>query len=59
MLLYSERKGKKCLEISFVEEYILPLVSSGNYVIKGTREMDARFAYHDALLTQKNHSANI
>ena len=53
------RKIRKiCLEISFVEEYILPLVSSGNYMIKGTREMDARFASHDGLLTQKDHSAN-
>lgn len=51
--------GKIRLAPPFVEEYIMPLVSSGNYMIKGTREVDARYASNDGLLPQNNHSANI
>ena len=40
-------------EICFADEYILSLISSGNYMIKGARVMDTRFAGHRDLLQQR------
>ena len=38
-------------KILFVREYSLSLVSPGNYMIKGGRKMNSRFARHSAIVT--------
>jgi len=46
-------EGKTGSKIFFTEEYILSLVSSGNYMRKAIREMGTRFVSHENLLPQR------